>query len=182
MGAAEPQVMAEIKELEQKLAELRSRVVGKIEREQLPDGPMPLLLFRLGKDRVAILQSHVIEVVMISKLTPLPEAPAWIPGVLNCRGKSVLVLDALARVSRCARRPELSDLIVIVEHHGRRIGLVVQEILGVETAPREALQAPSKDLDQAPYLLGVIHHAGKATLLFSLGALLGTSGLPAVAQ
>lgn len=178
MGAAEPQVLAEIQLLEQKLAELRSRVVGSIERETLPDGPMPLLLFRLGSDRVAILQRFVVEVVMFSRLTPLPEAPVWIPGVLNCRGQSVLVLDALARLNRVARRPELSDLIVILEFQGRRVGLVVQEILGVDSASRDSLQAPSKDLDQAPYLLGVLQLADKTTLLFSIGALLGTSGLP----
>jgi chemotaxis signal transduction protein len=176
-----PELLGELQLLEQKLAELRSRVVGSVERESLPDGQMPLLLVRLGSERVAILQRHVVEVVMYARLTALPEAPPWIPGVLNCRGQSVLVLDALARVQRAARRPELTDLIVILDYEGRRVGLIVQEIYGVDSAPREALQAPSKDLDQAPYLLGVLHLADRATLLFSVGALLGTSGLPALA-
>lgn len=179
MDVSGPQVLAEVRLLERKLAELRGRVVGAIERESLPDGPMPLLLFRLGAERVAILQHFVQGVVMMSKLTPLPEAPPWIPGVLNCRGQSILVLDALARLNRSARRPELSDLIVILEFQGRRVGLIVQEILGVDTAPRAQLQAPSQDLEQAPYLLGVLPMAEKTTLLFSIGALLATSGLPA---
>lgn len=182
MGAPEPELVAEIQVLEQKLAELRSRVVGSVERERLPDGPLPLLLLRIGEERVALLQSYVQEVVMVPRLTPLPEAPAWVPGVLNCRGESVLVLDALARLARSSRRAALSDRIVLLDYEGRRVGLLVQEVLGVATASRAEIQSPSRDLEMAPYLLGVLQLAERTTLLFSIGALLGTSGLPVLAR
>lgn len=180
-GLPDPQLLAEIQHLERKLAELRGRVVGAVERERLPDGPLPLVLLRIGAERVALLQSYVREVVMVPRLTPLPEAPPWVPGVLNYRGESLLVLDALARLARSARRPELSDRVVLLDYPGRRLGLLVQEVLGVATASRAELQSPSQDLELAPYLLGVLHLDERPTLLFSVGALLGTSGLPSPA-
>ncbi|MBI5546310.1 MAG: purine-binding chemotaxis protein CheW [Deltaproteobacteria bacterium] len=177
-SAADPQLWAEIRRLEERLSELRGRVVGIAEREQLAPGDLPLLLFRVGGEQAAIAQRHVLEVVMMCKLTPLPEAPAWIPGVLNCRGQSVLVVDVLARLGRAARRPALSDLIVVCEVQGRRVGLIVQEILGVETVAAAAVQAPSQGLDQAPYLLGVLQSGTRTVLLVSVKALIATSSLP----
>ncbi|MGC4119889.1 MAG: chemotaxis protein CheW [Myxococcales bacterium] len=178
MGA-DPALLHEIRELEKRLADLRGRVVGRIEREQVPrSGPLPVVVCRLGDQRIALLQQWVSEVVMVCRLTPLPEAPAWIPGVLDCRGRSVLVLDVLARLKRQARRPELSDRIVLCEWAGRRVGLIVQELLGVESAAAEDLQAPPQDVECAPYVLGTLPVRREQALLFSLSALLDSSDVP----
>ncbi|HEY3445666.1 MAG TPA: chemotaxis protein CheW [Myxococcales bacterium] len=176
---SDPQLMQEVARLESELARLRSRVIGHVEREQLPSGPLPLLVFRLGQERVAILHRFVVEVVLMCRLSSIPEAPAWIAGLLNCRGISVPVVDALARLRHASRRPELSDIIVICEVEGRRVGFLVQEILGIETAPSDQLQPPSSDLEHAPYLLGVFQGSERTTLLFSVPALLATSSVPA---
>lgn len=171
-------VLAEIQHLEAQLAELRSRVEGTVERERLPDGLLPILAFRVGAERAALLQTFVSEVVLMCRLTPLPEAPPWVPGLLNCRGQVIPVVDTLARLARTARRPELSDLIVVCDVQDRRVGFVVQEILGVETVPSGSLQAPSAGIAHAPYLCGLLQSGGQTTLLLSAAALLATSAVP----
>jgi purine-binding chemotaxis protein CheW len=114
----------------------------------------------------------VVEVVMMAKLTPMPESPEWVAGLLNCRGQTIPVIDVLARLTRAAHRPSLSDVVVICSVAGRRFGLIVQEILSVDTVPPRSVQPPSPETEHAPYLLGVIQLAQQMILLFSVAALL----------
>ncbi|MGC4120793.1 MAG: chemotaxis protein CheW [Myxococcales bacterium] len=177
--AAEADLLHELRELETRLADLRARITQGIAREAVPTGDCPLLVCRIGTERVAVFQSQVEEVVLMARLTPLPEAPPWIAGLLNLRGRSLVVVDALARLTRSARRPVLSDRIVICALAGRSVGLVVQEVVAVETVAGSTLQSPSPDTELAPYLLGVFHREDAAVLLVSVSALVETSGLPA---
>jgi len=174
-------LLEQLRDLEARVADLRVRIAGDLAREEVPSGSCPVLVCRIGEERVAFLQSLVAEVVLMAKLTALPEAPAWIAGLLNLRGSSIVVLDTLARLRRSPRRPLLSDRIVICELHGRRVGLVVQEILAVETVVGASLQRPARADELAPYLLGAFQREDSTTLLLSLAALLSTSSLPAEA-
>jgi len=170
------QLLTEIAELERKLSELRRKTEGLIEREPLPEGDVALLVCRVGSDPVAFLQEAVDEVVMMAKLSSLPGSVPWVLGLLDYRGVPVPVIDVWARLHGAPRKPLLSDLIVIVQVDGRSIGLLVQEIFDVCRAPSAAIERPSSQLVQAPYLLGVLRYGEKAAVL-SARLLVESSGL-----
>lgn len=171
-------LLSEIEELQHRIHDLRRRITGQSVDPEIPKGNVPLLICRVGEEHMAFLQEGVKEVTMMCKLTPLPEAPTWISGVLNLRGLAVPVLDVLARISGHPRRPELSDMIVVAALEQRCVGLIVQEILDIQTVPSGWIQPAAVDIEYASYLLGVCYRAGTPTLLLSLPRLLGSSSLP----
>jgi len=170
-------LLGEIADLERRLCELRRKAEGLIEREPLPEGDIALLVCRVAHDPVAFLQDDVDEVVLMSKLSSLPGAVPWVVGMLDYRGCPVPVVDVWARIHGVQRRPLLTDLIVIFRLDGRPVGLLVQEIHEVCRLPSGGVEQPSAGLVQAPFLLGLVRRAGKATALLSVRLLLESSGL-----
>jgi purine-binding chemotaxis protein CheW len=49
------------------------------------------LVLSLERREYALPVKHVVEVLRMVAVTPMPEAPAWIAGVLNLRGKGIVV-------------------------------------------------------------------------------------------
>jgi purine-binding chemotaxis protein CheW len=45
------------------------------------------VVFRVAEREYALPLEQVVEVVHMVAVTPLPEAPAWVAGVVNLRGK-----------------------------------------------------------------------------------------------
>jgi len=99
-----------------------------------------VLTFRLEGREFAVPVGEVIEVLRMVAVTPLPEAPAWVGGVLNYRGRVIPVVDARARLGMARRDPDLSTPIVVVEAGERPAGVVVDEALDVLALPGEAVQ------------------------------------------
>ena len=70
------------------------------------------------------------EIVRVPEITAVPDAPDYVEGVINLRGKIVSVMDlrqALRRKarSRCSRK----NRILVVEHAGKLAGLIVDSAL-----------------------------------------------------
>lgn len=167
----------EIHELERRLYELRKEV-ARLDRDALPgDGPIQVLVCRVGSERMGLALADVLEVVPVARLAALPEAPAWVVGILNLRGESLPVLDASSRMARAARSMELSDLIVICTWRKRRVGLVVQEVFDVVDDDFANVQAPG-DVPHAPYLAGVLPRSGRQVFLLSVERLFALSDIP----
>lgn len=171
-------ILRRIDDLQHQIYDLRRQLAADDGAEQLPEGALNVLCCRVGTDHVAFLEASVEEVVMMARLVSLPEASAWVPGLLNLRGATIPVIDLAVRVTERARRPGLDDLIVICVSEGRRVGLLVQEVLGIKHCDSDDVEPPPRSVSYAPYLLGVFHLEGMATLLLSVASLIANSDLP----
>ena len=163
--------------LEADLYALRRELAGELAPEARPQGPFGFLSCRLGGNDVGVVLNHLEEVVPVAHMAPLPESEPWVAGLLNLRGESIPVIDALARVERRERALALSDLIVICSPGGRRAGLIVQEVHDVHGTTSEEIRSAG-ELPHAPYLLGVVELADRSVQLLCLERLVGLSGLP----
>ena len=130
----------------------------------------------------AIPIASVVEVVPYAWLTPLPEAPTWVAGVLDLGGRMIGVLDIGARVRGGAHHPRVEDFIVICRVQQRQVGLCVNAVRNVATFPRQAVAPPPADVPFAPYLLGTISHSGSSLLLFGVELLWHASAVPPVSE
>lgn len=170
-----------VESLERLLYALRQELAGATGIEERPRGPFEYLACRLGGVELGLRLDHVEEVVPIARLAALPEAPAWVSGLLNLRGESLPVIDGLARIERRPRAPELSDLVVVCSLRERRFGLVVQEVLEVRSADGSQV-ASAGEVPHAPYLVGVVESGDRSVQLMSLERLLHLSDVPEVAS
>ena len=88
--------------------------------------------------------AEVLEVADLGDVTPLPGSGAAILGIRNLRGQVVPVVD-LAVVLGLAGAPAPGRM-VIAEEAGRKAGLAVDEIAGVEELPPASEEAESAHL------------------------------------
>jgi purine-binding chemotaxis protein CheW len=176
-AASREQILDAIRRLETELLDMRRQLAATFSGQRLPRSDFMVLRCHCATLEVGFLLDSLVEVVMLPALCPLPEAPPWVAGVLNLRGKSIPVLDVTARVANTSRELEVSDYVVVCTGPQGLVGLVVQD-LGEPTlvAPGD-VSRPSDGLNVAPYLLGLVQHDGSQVALLDVGALVAFSGI-----
>lgn len=96
-----------------------------------------LLLFRCGGQVLAVEAGTVREILSAAEPTRIPGAPAAVRGLVNVRGTLVPVVDAAAAVGLPAN--DGAGTLVLVDRHGKPVGLAVDEVLDLVTVPASAL-------------------------------------------
>ena len=158
--------------LQRELDRLRQSLGQELGDEELPDGPTNLITCRIGQERAAFLMQTIDRVVLLPKLTPLPDAPHWIAGALTFKNHTFPVIDVHSRLNEEPHTPELDHLVLFAAHNERRLGLIVHEIFEVQKLPVRALLSSCRGVPHADYLHGILHIAQKAHMLLCIPRLL----------
>ncbi|MBI5493813.1 MAG: chemotaxis protein CheW [Deltaproteobacteria bacterium] len=171
----------EVEALRQQLYDLQRRLAGAEQPTGLPAEPFDVLRCVVGGEHVAFLLDEVREVLPRVELGLLPEAPPWVSGLLGINGRHVPVIDVEARIRRRARAPLMGDFIILSTDRGAPVGLLVQDVIGLERVDPAQVAAPAPGVPMGPYLAGVVACAPRPLLLFSLAVLVASSDVPAAA-
>lgn len=176
------EILGEIQALHRRLRELESRVGhGAAPVEPLPE-EFDVLFVRIGGVAAAFELRAVREVVPAAALTPVPEAPAWVLGLLNIRGSTVPVVDIGSRLEGRPARLRVNDLIVVATGKLGAVGLVVNEVDTVARIERKALQPAVHETPHAEYVLGAFPRGGHSVVLLGLSELLRQTELPVLSE
>jgi chemotaxis signal transduction protein len=125
-----------------------------------------LLTFALEPNPYAISIHDAEEVVPLPELTPLADAPPFISGIFNLRGKVVTALDLRRRLG-LARRPwDTKTAVLITPFQEKLFGLIVDRALSlIEISRREMEPAPNFSSflgsRHSQFLLGVAKSEGR---------------------
>jgi purine-binding chemotaxis protein CheW len=120
---------------------------------------------RVANEHYALPVADVLEVAALGEVTPVPGAGAAVLGVRNVRGQVLPVVDLAAVLGLAASSPER---IVIAEHGGRKAGLAVDSVVGVEELPEASEAIESHHLTGAALVDGVL--VGEVDIASVLGA------------
>jgi len=99
--------------------------------------------FNLGRETYGIPITALHEIVRIPEITPVPDAPAYVEGVINLRGKIVTVVDLRKRFAKPATTLDRHCRILVVGNKDRLTGLIVD-------SASEVLKIPESDIESAP--------------------------------
>ena len=124
--------------------------------------------FRLGDVTHALPAEDVSEVLGMVLITPLPDAPPWLTGVINLRGTVIPVIDLRVRIGVAAHEVDLSTPILVVDHGGRSIGLVADSIGQIITVPGSSIQAPDELMRQSRLVEAVVHDGSRLIVVMNL--------------
>jgi len=92
-----------------------------------------VVVFELGDSLLAVPLSAVLEVLSLPQVTPLPQSPDWLHGVVNLRGEIVPAVD-LTGVWKLGlpAEPRLARLIVVRSSDAAtQVGLIVKRVVGL---------------------------------------------------
>ncbi len=141
-----------------------------------------LVNFRLRDEEFGVDIGSVKEIIRVSEITHIPDAPSFIHGVTNLRGQIIAVID-LARQFGLAPRQDLpeSARIVVTEIRDQTVGMLVDEV-------PEVLKIPAGDIEPAPvviqtevrkdYIKGVGKLDNRLIILLDLEKLLAPQEVP----
>lgn len=109
--------------------------------------PRQFLTFTLHNEEYAIDILKVQEIKGMSKITPIPNSPAYVKGVMNLRGTVVPVMDLRRRFSMDAVAADHFTVIIVVNVGKQVAGLVVDTVSDV-------LNISLSDVEPTPELAG----------------------------
>lgn len=118
--------------------------------------PNQLAVFVLGDRRYALHLSAVERVVRMVDITPLPEAPSIVLGVVNVRGQVIPVVNVRRRFRLPEREIALTDQLVVARTARRLVALVADAVTDVIACPERDLIAAAHILPEVGYVQGVV--------------------------
>jgi len=99
--------------------------------------------FQVGRETYGVSITSLHEIVRVPEITAVPDAPDYLEGVINLRGKIVSVMDLRKRFGEKHRALNKQNRILVVEHSGRLAGLIVD-------SASEVLKIAAEDIEPAP--------------------------------
>ena len=115
-----------------------------------------LVVFGLDEQRYALRLSVVEQIVRIVEITPLPQAPEIVLGVVNLHGRVVPVYDLRSRFRLAGRELLLSDHLILARTTKRAVALVVDKVTGVVSRTGEEVTEARHISPGLEYIEGVV--------------------------
>src|SRR5690349_22899894 len=143
---------------------------------------MQIVLVRVRGEAFGLLASNVAEIIRAVAVSPLPGSPPVISGVINVRGKTVVVIDPAVRFGKpeIAVRPD--DNFVLVDTATRTLAVRVElaeDLIEVDDAGITAAKAASSSVDK---IHGVAAMPDGALVIYDVSAFLSQAEDEAVTQ
>jgi len=130
--------------------------------------------FRIGRETFGLPIAMVREIVRVPEITSVPNAPEYIEGVINLRGRIIPVVDLRKRFGEKVVEASKKNRIVVVELETRAIGLIVNSASEVLKIPPSEIEAPHAVFQEGElnYITGVGKLRGRLVMLLDLSKIL----------
>lgn len=110
-----------------------------------------LVSFKLGKEEFGVDILKVQEINRMLEITELPNAPEFVEGIVNLRGRIIPVVDLKKRLHLPSKIHDNSTRIIVIELHGKTVGFIVDEV-------SEVLRIESNITEPPPEMVAGIEH------------------------
>lgn len=134
-----------------------------------------VLVFEVAGQRYGLPSADVRELVRAVAITPLPDAPAVIEGVVNVRGRVLPVLDVRARFRLPSKSLDPSDHFIVASAGPRGVILRVDRATHLALIDDSSLQQPQTLGPSVPYVAGVAKLADGLVLIHDLTTFLSAA-------
>ncbi|WP_413944294.1 chemotaxis protein CheW [Bdellovibrio sp. HCB-162] len=132
------------------------------------------LTFTVDKQNYGVQISAIREINRISEITKVPEAPAYVAGVMNLRGKVIPVVTLRLRMKLAETDVTKETCTIVVETKAGQVGVIVDSVSSV-------INLDKKDVDETPvpqgdenYIIGVGKLENGMVLLVDIEKCLGS--------
>ncbi|MDQ1275919.1 MAG: purine-binding chemotaxis protein CheW [Euryarchaeota archaeon] len=137
---------------------------------------LQLVAFELSGEEFGVDIMQVSEIMPVSKITRVPQAPECVKGLINLRGKIIVVIDLNRRLGFSPRENDSLTRIIIVKVGDTTIGMLVNSVNGVLKLPLSSTE-PTPDMIKSKinseYLTGVGKVGNRLLILLNLVRVLG---------
>ncbi len=144
-----------------------------------------IVIFRLGKEEFGVDINEVREIIKLEDITNIPNTAAYINGVINLRGKIIVVIDLEKKLNLATSERNKDTRIIVIEQNDSTIGMVVDECNEVMRLNGDQIE-PAPDIItkkiNADYIEGVGILEERLIILLDLAKVLSSEEMAEVAQ
>jgi purine-binding chemotaxis protein CheW len=106
------------------------------------DELLQLVSFNIGGEEFGVDILQVQEIIRMLEVTRVPNAPEYVDGVINLRGKVIPIIDLRRRFEMQRKDHDKNTRIVVVELSGQVVGFVVDAVSEVLRIPWSVTEPP----------------------------------------
>ena len=138
-----------------------------------------LIVFRAGNEEFCIPISDAQEIIKVVPITPIPDSPYFMRGLINVRGDIVAIIDIKTLFSLPSIDNDNPKHIIITKQKSGIFGLIVDEVV-------EVLRVNGADINQNPssivnihekYVGGIVIYENRLIILLNLSSILAQEEL-----
>ena len=135
---------------------------------------LQLVTFGIGEEEFGIDILKVQEIIRIMDITKVPNAPPYVEGVINLRGKVIPVIDLRSRFGLDYRDHDSQTRIIVIDLHAMITGFVVDEVSEVLRIQSNTVEPPPSVVAgvESEYIKGVGKLDDRLLILLDLDKLI----------
>jgi len=111
---------------------------------------LQLVSFNIGSEEFGVDILKVQEINRMVAITRVPQAPHYVEGVINLRGKVIPIINLRKRFNLEVKEYDKNTRIVVVDISGNIMGMVVDSV-------SEVLRLPSNTIESPPEIVASIN-------------------------
>lgn len=153
------------------------------------DNDNKFLSFRLGSEEYGLEILRVREIIGIIDITPLPQTPNYVKGVINLRGKIIPVIELRAKFELGPKEYTEETCVIVVEvsdggDERFQMGVVVDTVSEVIDVPRNVIEPAPRfgGSLNTNYILGMGKLKDKVLILLDIDRVMSTSDINTLAE
>jgi len=133
-----------------------------------------IVSFRLANEEYGVDIMRVQEIILMGKITKMPEVPDYICGLINLRGHVIPIVDLRKRFGLPAQENTEHTRTIVVNVHDRTIGIVVDAVSEVLRISAEQIEPPPSSVSGVDhnYIRGLVKFDEKLLILLNIEEIL----------
>jgi purine-binding chemotaxis protein CheW len=133
------------------------------------------VVFTVGAADYVLPASEIAQMETYDGATPVPGSAPYVAGVIQVRGRVVPVVDLRARFGLPSVERTLDTRVVVSEHAGRTVGLIVDRARDVVMLAKEQLAPPPAMVaaQSAGFVVAVANLGPRIVMLLDVWRLIG---------
>lgn len=147
------------------------------------DELLQLVSFKIGSEEFGVDILKVQEINRMVDITKVPQAPNYVEGVINLRGKVIPIVDLRKRFSLEIKEHDKNTRIVVVDIGGNIMGMVVDSVSEVLRLPSSTIEPPPEIVTgiNSEYIKGVAKLEDRLLIFLDLSKVIDVSELAGIA-
>lgn len=105
-----------------------------------------LVVFNIGSEEFGVEIMHVQEIIRMTSITKIPQAPNYVRGIINLRGRIIVVLNLNVIMGMESKEQDENTRIVVANIGEAVMGFIVDSV-------SEVIRLPGKNIEPAPAVI-----------------------------
>lgn len=93
---------------------------------------MQLVVFRLGNENFGVNVGDVKEIIRVGEVTAIPNAPRYIDGIINLRGRITTIVNLRKKLGMETGQIDNNSRIIVLENEQSNLGMIVDSVAEVK--------------------------------------------------